>query len=520
MGEDIRRVTIVTVSDWHGQLEPFRLDVDGRVRLVGGAAVLAAYFRAERQLNPEGTLVMTAGDSFAATPPLSSFLEDVPAIEAQNAMGFDVDTLGNHNFDHGLPRLRKLMGLARFPYVAANIVDADDRTPAPPTHVLTRRGVRIGVIGIGHPDTPDLVGAGRAGGYRFLDPAPVVNRHAAALRAGGVDVVVVLAHLGAHGADASGAPIGPIVDLARAVRGVDVLVADHTDVSVNAVIGDVLVVENRSKGAQYSVIELAWDARRRALVERRASQRWAEAERVAPDANVQALVDGYRAQVRALFDRKVGETAAVLTRSRQAESLLGNFNTDMLRAAYRAQIAFVNSGGLRDDLPSSYEPANRQLRRATSGYAAGPPLDVVEADLQAVFPFHNVAVTFRVTGTTLWAALEHSVGTGSVIDGRFANAFGGFLQISGFRFRFDPRRSSGQRVLAVTWPDGTPIARDGQEYTAVTSDFVYNGGDGYAMLRSAPGTTRDLIADVIARALREQGTVAAPLEGRITEETR
>jgi 5'-nucleotidase len=510
----------VTVSDWHGQLEPFPVNVEGRRRLVGGAAVLASYFRAERERNPGGTLVMAGGDSFGATPPLSSFLEDVPAVEAQNAMGVDIDALGNHNFDHGLPRLHKLLGVARFPYVAANIVDADNRTLAPPTHVFTRRGVRIGVIGIGHPDTPELVSPDRIGAYRFLDPAPIVNHHAAALRADGADVVVVLAHMGADGVDARGMPLGPIAGLARAIRGVDLLVADHTDVSVNAVVGGVLVVENRSKGAQFSVVDLAWDARGRRLVERRASQRWADAATVTPNGSLQALVEGYRAQVQPLFDRKVGETPAVLTRSRQAESRLGNFQTDVLRAAYGAQIALVNSGGLRDDMPSSYEPANRQLRRPAPGYASGPPWDVVEADLHAVFPFHNVAVTFRVTGRALWAALEHSVGTGTVSEGRFTNTSGGFLQVSGFRFRFDPRRAAGQRVRAVTWPDGTPIPRDGREYTAVTIDFLYNGGDGYTMLRSAPGTTRELIADVVGRALRASSPAPARIEGRITEETR
>jgi 5'-nucleotidase len=157
---DIRRITIVDFSDWHGQLEPVPVTVGGVTRLVGGAAVLKAYFDRERRNNPGGTLVVTAGDAFGATPPVASFLEDVPAVEAQNLMGVDIDTLGNHNFDHGLQRLEKLMALARFPYVAANIEGAGGRTLAPPTHVFTRNGVRIGVIGIANPETPVVVKPG------------------------------------------------------------------------------------------------------------------------------------------------------------------------------------------------------------------------------------------------------------------------------------------------------------------------------------------------------------------------
>jgi 2',3'-cyclic-nucleotide 2'-phosphodiesterase (5'-nucleotidase family) len=71
---DIRRITIVDFSDWHGQLEPVPVTVGGVTRLVGGAAVLKAYFDRERGANPEGTLVVTAGDAFGATPPVASFM--------------------------------------------------------------------------------------------------------------------------------------------------------------------------------------------------------------------------------------------------------------------------------------------------------------------------------------------------------------------------------------------------------------------------------------------------------------
>src|SRR5687767_2684790 len=121
-GADVRRVTIVDFSDWHGQLEPVPVRVAGVLRSLGGAAALKAYVDRERQRNPGGTLLVTAGDAVGATPPLSSFLDDVPAIEVLNTMGLDIDTLGNHNFDRGVDHLRRLVALARFPYVAANIV--------------------------------------------------------------------------------------------------------------------------------------------------------------------------------------------------------------------------------------------------------------------------------------------------------------------------------------------------------------------------------------------------------------
>lgn len=514
---DVRVITIVNVSDWHGQLEPLNIRINGKTRQVGGAALLKYYFDQERTRNPDGTLIVTAGDAFGATPPLSSFFEDVPVVEAQNAMGFDIDTLGNHSFDHGLDRLRKLMGLAKFRYVAANIVGPDGRTLAPPYHIFTKNGVKVGVIGIGHPATPALVFPGRAGNYRFLEPAPVVNRYAEELRAQGAELVVVIAHIGADAIGPGGMPTGPLGDVVKAVRGVDVFIGDHTGVSVNAVVNNMIVVENRGKGVQYAVIDLEYDLNKKAIIAKSATQKWPFVEGATPDPAVQAVIDKYRAQVQPFFDKKMGETTTVLSRSREKESLLGNLVTDVLRKAYHTQLAFDVSGGFRAEIPSSYQPANKRLRRPSPGYANGPPYDIVAGDIFTVFPFGDVAVTFQITGKTLWEALEHSVSRVTVEGGAYANTAGRFLQISGFAYRFDPRKPTGQRVVSVTLANGSPIRRDNTVYTAVTSDFVFYGGDGYTMLTNGSGTTRELIADTISQAMQQIGTVNVKAEGRITQ---
>lgn len=113
-------IQILNVSDWHGQLDPLVVGTSQ----VGGAAVLAAYFQADRAANPN-TLTLTAGDAVGASPPLSSFFDDEPTILAMNLMGFQVDTFGNHNFDGGLARLQSQIDLANFQYVSANLRNRD-----------------------------------------------------------------------------------------------------------------------------------------------------------------------------------------------------------------------------------------------------------------------------------------------------------------------------------------------------------------------------------------------------------
>ena len=497
----LRLITIVGVSDWHGQLDPLSLNIDGQPKWVGGAATLKYYFDEARRRNPQGTIVVTAGDAIGATPPISNFFADVPAIEAQNAMGFDIDTLGNHHFDNGLGRLRRLMDLARFHYVAANVSGLDGQMLAPPYHVFVKNGVKVGIIGIANPGTPEIVGARDVANYKFLDPAPIINRHARQLRDQGIDIIVVIAHIGARAVRQDGVPIGPLGELARQVRGVDVLIGDHTDVSVNAVVNKTLVIENRSQGAQYAVIDLEYDVSRKTVVQKSAILRWTYVEGARPDQKVQAMIDKYRDQLQPHLDRKIGETAVLLARAR-GESPLGNLVTDIMRKKYNVQLAFYNSGGLRADIPSGYQPADKALRRPAPSYTAGPPFDIVRGDFFAVEPFGNLAVTFKITGETLWQALENSVSRSP-------------LQISGFKYVFDPRMPPGERVRSVNTADGTPIPRDSTEYSVVTIGFLYNGGDGYTMLNNGTGTTRELITDILSNAVKQMGAINVRVEGRI-----
>src|SRR3990172_8365427 len=115
-------IQILDVSDWHAQLDPVSVFGVGNV---GGAAVLSAYWNADRAANPN-TLTLTAGDAFGASPPLSGFFNEEPAILAMNMMGFGVDTFGNHNFDRGTAHLQQMIDLADFQYVSANLKNRDD----------------------------------------------------------------------------------------------------------------------------------------------------------------------------------------------------------------------------------------------------------------------------------------------------------------------------------------------------------------------------------------------------------
>ncbi len=510
--QPVVEIQFLTVSDWHAQLDP--LFVSG-VGNVGGAAELSTYFQMERAANPN-TLTLTAGDAFGASPPLSNFFNEEPAVLAMNLMGFDADTLGNHNFDRGIAHLQQMINLAQFSYLSANLKNVDDNlTGVAPFKIFDVGGVRVGVIGITNPEAPTLVFPGSFGTIVVTDPVPAANKAKAMARQAGAKILVAITHLGVTGMDpATGAPVGPLIDFASNVGGFDVIVGDHTDFQFSGIINNAVVVENRSKGFTYARTRLTVDPRNGRVASRSVQFITPVSAAVAPDPAVVNLLAPFRTQLAAVFDQVIGIATDVFPRGGNIERLgevaIGNLVADSIRLRYGTQIAITNGGGLRAPLPSTYLPVDMGLRRTSPGYAAGPPYDLVVGDAYAVLPFGNVVVTRTVTGAQLYAALEHSV---AILPG----ANGRFLQISGFRFTFDSSQPAGSRIVSVMLDNGTPVLADGTLYSMAVPDFVNAGGDGYTMLADGQGTTRELMADVLLNYIQGLGVIVPTIEGRIMD---
>ncbi len=504
-------IQVINVSDFHGQLDPLNIkNVD-----IGGAAALSSYWAADRKANPN-TLLLTAGDAVGASPPLSSFFDDNPTIDFMNYSGFGADTFGNHNFDKGLNHLQAQINWARFPYVSANLKNVDSNLRGVSPYVIKKvGGVKVAVIGVTNPEAPSLVAPGALGSIEITDPAEAAMRARTAAEAEGAKVFVAIGHLGIEGTDASGLPTGPLTRFARSVNGFDLILGDHTNVKYENTINGALVLENLSKGATYARTTLHYDRRKGGTVTATSQFVVPETNKVTPDAQVVAMLQPYRDKLSAQLDGVVGVANDLFERSGNAERIrevpIGDLTADALRTAYGTQIAFTNGGGLRSSLPSSsYLPKDTALRRPSSGYASGPPYDLVTGDVYSVLPFGNQSLTRTVTGTQLWAVLERSVGLAP-------SSFGGFLQISGFRFTYNSALARGSRLLSVTLSDGTPVARNATTYSATTNDFTNAGGDGYVELSDGQGITRNLMANDLLSFIRAQETVTPATDGRIDD---
>ncbi len=506
-------IQLLSVSDWHGQLDPIAVRETGDV---GGAAVIAAYWQADRTKNPN-TITITAGDSIGGSPALSAFAEEEPAIKALNLMGLDVNTFGNHDFDRGTAHLQKMIDLAKYQYVSANLKNVDSNLKkVKPYTILTVAGVKVAFIGLTNPEAPTLVFPGRFGSIEVTDPVAAAMQARDDARAAGATVVIAVGHLGVTGKDASGADTGPLIDFAKKVSGFDVIFGDHTDVEFIGTINGALVVENRSKGLRYARTKLTVGPDQKVI------KSWAEfvtplAKNVTPDPAVVLMLAPYRTALSSALDAVVGTVTETFPRGnnveRQREVAIGNLVADALRIRYNSQIALVNGGGIRAPLPSSYAPIDQTLRRPSTGYAGGPPFDLSSGDILTVLPFGNYAVTRTLTGSQLYAILENGV---SMISADGTGTDGRFLQVSGLKFSFDSREPVGSRIKSVELLNGTPIAKDATTYTATVNDFMSNGGDGYTILADGQGVSREVMYDVVLEYVKGTGPLAPKIEGRIT----
>jgi 2',3'-cyclic-nucleotide 2'-phosphodiesterase (5'-nucleotidase family) len=516
----------LSISDWHGQLDP--LNVFG-IGNVGGAAALSTYFQMERTANPN-TLTLTAGDAYGATPPLSNFFEEVPAVLAMRLMGFDADTLGNHNFDRGIDHLQQMIDLAGepagvepgepFQYVSANLQNRDDNlSGVKDFEIFEVGGVKVAVIGFTNPEAPTLVFPGSFGTIEVTDPVPAANKAMAQARRAGAKVFVALIHAGVTGFDPdTGEAFGPLIDFAENVGGFHLILGDHTDFEYTGIHNNALVVENRSKGRTYARINLEVDPHNGRAVSRSVEFITPVTDAVPPDPAIVEMLQPFRDELAPIFNTVVGESNVFIPRAdacgradgRLCESLIGNVTTDSMRLRYGTDFAITNSGGIRADLTCP-------LVDIASDFCppyTPPPFPITRGQVLTVLPFGNVVVTVDVSGEELKTFLENGVSAMPGANGRFP-------QVSGLCFTYDISAPAGDRVTGAVRQEadgsctGDPVDLSAAAtYSIATNDFMASGGDGYPVV-IGQAVTREIMDQVLAEYVMDNSPLSPAIQGRI-----
>jgi 5'-nucleotidase len=262
VAQSVKTITILHTNDTHSRIEPVEINSpDKDIADKGGFVRRATYIEEVRQQIPD-LLLFDCGDFSQGTPYYNLFKGEVE-IRLMNTMGYDVGTIGNHEFDFGLDNMARLFKMAQFPIVCANydVKGTVLEGLVKPYVILNRNGLKIGVFGLG-PKLEGLVQANKCEGIIYNDPIRTADKVAAYLKnQEKCDAVICLSHLGYT--PSSKEDTSCDVRLAKETSNIDVILGGHSHTFLkepviykNAVGKDVPVSQMWKNGAYVGRMDL------------------------------------------------------------------------------------------------------------------------------------------------------------------------------------------------------------------------------------------------------------------------
>ncbi len=469
-------------------------DVHGAIDLYAAMAALKADYEAQGA----EVILADAGDYSQGTVYVS-VNKGADAVTMMNATGYDVVTLGNHEFDYGYAQLVENMKAAKFQVLCADVLGADGKTIYDANTIIEKGGVKIGFFGLETPEAQTKANPKLIQGLKFLagaDGKELYNCAAAQvadLKAKGADLVVCLAHLGV---DESSEPYTSY-DLAKNVQGIDFIIDGHSHTVMTAGPNGEAIQSTGTAFANIGVITI--DNATKKIVGNELKAIWHTEENA--DGKSVTVVD-YKTRDEKVaaaaktiidpIDKAYGEKFAVSevalngakapNGNRDSETNLGDLITDAMLWKVLADaeitvpeenvVAITNGGGIR----------------ASIGVG-----DVTKKDINTVLPFGNTLAVVYVKGSELLEALEASTYC-------TPESIGGFPQVAGMQFTvatyetydkndesypnstyYGPKTINRVTIGSINGKDFDPEAT----YAVITNNFVAGGGDTYYAFAAA-----------------------------------
>ena len=537
------QLQLLAFNDYHGHVKDTDAGNIGEDPS-GGGEYLSTKLKELRQGN-KYTLTVAAGDLIGGSPAFSGLFHDEPSVESLNAMGLDVSSVGNHEFDEGVTELLRMQdggchpldgcyfpdepyAGADFQWLSANVVnEATGETPLPPYWIERFESIDVAFIGMTLEATDTLVAAVGIEGWDFLDEAETANALVPILKAQGVEAIIVLLHEGGSQTPAPGeinaceGISGPIVAINDALGPeIDVMVTGHTHLPYNCLLEDAsgqprIVTSSYSYGRVVSEIDLVLDKRtddvRRDLST--AQNHAVVRAELTPDPAITKIIDKWTPLFDVAGSTPVGTITENINRGgvptgsdRGVESPAGNLVADAQlwsTSANGAQIAFMNPGGVRSDL--------------TYAQSDGEGDGVVTFGEAFTFqPFGNTLLTFGMTGAEIVSVLEEQC--------QPAGSSRPFLHLGvseGFTYDLAKTIETGNCTsVSVTnvQLDGVPLDMNAV-YAVTANNFLADGGDNFGTFATVAGPRLDGGNDLLALVnyLGTFSPVSPPSTDRVNE---
>ncbi|GAA1735111.1 bifunctional metallophosphatase/5'-nucleotidase [Microbacterium paludicola] len=511
-------LTLLATTDLHGNVASWdyfndRPYSDRAGDSIGLASVASVVDDVRAQEGDDSVIVVDNGDAIQGTPlsyyyavqePVEQTGAVHPMAAAYDAIGYDAQVVGNHEFNYGLDTLDAYEGALDFPLLGANVLDVTTDEPAltPYTivtkHVKGNKPVRVGILGLTTPGSAIWDKGNVEGRLEFEDMVESAKTWVPRVKAAGADVVVVLSHagVGTSSYDESIAPAeNPSDVIARTVPGIDVMVVGHThqdrpsQIVTNEVTGEeVLLTQPYRWGSAVSRVDIdltkvkgKWDVTATEATAIRTKDYPQSQEILDLVADQHATTVDYVNQVVA---QSTEELSAVTSRYEDTPIIdfIQKVQTDTVDAALE--------GTEYADLPvlSIAAPFSR-----TAVFPAG---DVSVKDIAGLYVYDNTLHAVTMTGAQVKDYLEFSnryfatVPAGTAFDPAVHTGANGTPDynldiIAGVNYTVDVAQPVGSRIGELTLADGTPLADDAEVVVAV-NNYRRSGGGGFPHIAAAP----------------------------------
>ncbi|GAB4506188.1 MAG: bifunctional UDP-sugar hydrolase/5'-nucleotidase [Anaerolineales bacterium] len=485
-----KRFTILHSNDMHGD---FLAEMRGEGgHLIGGLALLSGYINRVRR-EEENVLYVISGDMVQGSI-IDTEYRGVSTIEIMNYLGPDVVTLGNHEFDYGLPHLLFLERMANFPIVNANLyIKPYNKRLMRPYHIINVAGFDILFIGIITEKVIDALKTDPTVGtlISLEDASAEVGRICNAYKNDDIDLTVLLTHIG----------FDSDVELAKMLNpewGVDIIIGghSHTILRTPMEVNGTLIAQAGVGTDQIGRFDIVVDDDTNSIVDYRWQLIPITDEVAEPDQGLHDFISTFKEEVDRKYNTILSRFATVLTHpKREEETALGNLVADALAEYTEADVVMVGSGSIR-------------LKEL------GPVLTL--GNFISCFPFDDTLTRFTLTGGQLKRIFAH------VMRPENRDGEGECYQVNrGVRAVYN----EATRELESLHVRGKPV--DGEAlYTLVLQGYHVNNSSVYLNItydelsaHGKPKVVSTSVQDVLQEYFRNNQNLNAKVEGRLVYKT-
>ncbi|OON95344.1 MAG: hypothetical protein ATN31_11085 [Candidatus Epulonipiscioides saccharophilum] len=506
-------ITVIATSDMHGHLTGWKYEDNEDTKDAGFSRV--ATLVSKTRANHENTLVIDNGDTIQGTiltdELFNGYMDKVhPIIEIMNYIDYDAMTLGNHEFNFGIPYLNKLKDAAKFPFLSANIYDKETGDHYVEPYIIKEfDDVKVGILSLTIPSVP-LYDGGKDGvlDYEYKHLTNEAQKYVEILETQEeADLIIVAVHAGLDDPDAIDDSTEARL-IAESYPNIDILLVGHSHTTVNEVINDVLVGQpsGHREAVQFDIVMTKendeWSVSSKSATIHKLSD-------FDPDLEAEKIIS-YADEEAKLF---LTDTIGVVTDDFQPKNEISGLAEGYLQDS--AVIDLINNVQLE---ATGADVSAVALFSSYSDLKAG---DINYGDIFKIYKYPNTLVKVEVTGEELKNYIEMSANFYEQYeDGDLSIGFDpniktyNYDMFQGVDYKIDISQPAGSRIVDLMH-NGQPL-KDDDILTLAINDYRYSGigptGIGLISGENIHHDSTTSLRSLIREHIQQKGTISPEVD--------